>query len=79
MARIIFFLMLIGAVDMRHEFERNSRIVTLKQGRVQGKLRDLPLQQTTSGGDDLDETYRYKTRNRCILFQTFNISVYLSL
>ena len=58
MARIIFVLMLIGAVDMRHEFERNSRIVTLKQGRVQGKLRDLPLQQTTTGGDDLDETYR---------------------
>jgi hypothetical protein len=50
--------MLIGAVDMRHEFERPSRIVTLKQGRVQGKLRDLPLQQTSSGGDDLDETYR---------------------
>ena len=51
--------MLIGAVDMRHEFERPSRVVTLKQGRVQGKLRDLPLQQTSSGGDDLDETYRY--------------------
>ena len=50
--------MLIGAVDMRHEFERSSRIVTLKQGRVQGKLRDLPLQQTSSGGDDIDETYR---------------------
>ena len=58
MARMLFVLMLIGAVDMRHEFERPSRIVTLKQGRVQGKLRDLPLQQTTSGGDDLDETYR---------------------
>ena len=52
--------MLIGAVDMRHEFERPSRIVTLKQGRVQGRLRDLPLQQTSSGGDDLDETYRYE-------------------
>ena len=59
MVRIIFVLMLIGAVDMRHEFERPSRIVTLKQGRVQGKLRDLPLQQTSSGGDDSDETYRY--------------------
>ena len=58
MARIIFVLMLIGAVDMRHEFERPSRVVTLKQGRVQGRLRDLPLQQTSSGGDDLDETYR---------------------
>ena len=59
MAKIIFVLMLIGAVDMRHEFERPSRVVTLKQGRVQGRLRDLPLQQTSSGGDDLDETYRY--------------------
>ena len=61
MARIIFVLMLIGAVDMRHEFERPSRIVTLKQGRVQGKIRDLPLQQTSSGGDESDETYRYIT------------------
>ena len=59
MAKIIFFLVLIaGAVDMRQEFERPSRIVTLKQGRVQGKLRDLPLQQPSSGGKDDDETYR---------------------
>ena len=58
MARIIFVLMLIGAVDMRHEFERPSRIVRLKQGRVQGKLRDLPIQKT-SDGEDSDDTYRY--------------------
>ena len=56
---ILLLVMLIGVVDMRHEFERPSRVVTLKQGRVQGRLRDLPLQQTSSGGDDADEPYRY--------------------
>ena len=59
MAMILLLVMMIGVVDMRHEFERPSRVVTLKQGRVQGRLRDLPLQQTSSGGNDVDEPYRY--------------------
>ena len=58
-AGLIFFLVLISAVDMRHEFERPSRIVAIKQGRIQGKVRDLPLQGVSSSGDDIDDTYRY--------------------
>ena len=59
MTGLIFFLVLISAVDMRHEFERPSRIVSIKQGRIQGKVRDLPLQGVSSSGDDIDDTYRY--------------------
>ena len=59
MTGLIFFLVLISAVDMRHEFERPSRIVAIKQGRIQGKVRDLPLQGVSSSGDDIDDTYRY--------------------
>lgn len=66
MAVLLLFVMLIGLVDMRHEFERPSRVVTLKQGRVQGKLRDLPLQQTSSSNDDTNEAYRYN-RNIIIM------------
>ena len=59
MTGLIFFWVLISAVDMRHEFERPSRIVAIKQGRIQGKVRDLPLQGVSSSGDDIDDTYRY--------------------
>ena len=66
MTGLIFFLVLISAVDMRHEFERPSRIVAIKQGRIQGKVRDLPLQGVSSSGDDIDDTYRYDIKIKMI-------------
>ena len=68
MTGLIFFLVLISAVDMRHEFERPSRIVAIKQGRIQGKVRDLPLQGVSSSGDDIDDTYRYDIKIEMISY-----------
>ena len=67
MAVLLLFVMLVGSADMRPKFERPSRVVTLKQGRVQGMLRDLPIQQTSSTNDDINEAYRYNRYNiiRC--------------
>ena len=63
MVVFLFLSLVIGVVDMRNNGgfnERPSRIVTLKQGRVQGMVRDLPIQQTLAGSsDDVDgDTYR---------------------
>ena len=81
MTGLIFFLVLISAVDMRHEFERPSRIVAIKQGRIQGKVRDLPLQGVSSSGDDIDDTYRYDIKIKMIyhshLHHNCNTDVYI--
>ena len=79
MTGLIFFLVLISAVDMRHEFERPSRIVAIKQGRIQGKVRDLPLQGVSSSGDDIDDTYRYDIKIEMISHSHFHhIIMYVS-
>ena len=62
MKTLSFLLVLSGVLtlgDMRHRFERPSRVVQLKQGRVQGTLAELPIMSTSSApsSEDFDDTF----------------------